>query len=150
MADLKERIIELFEQYVPQSGKADTVGGEIIRALMRIEYRNYNDGDHLNVGYGKETCNPAGRFLGKKCGPEVGAALDAIDGERDDDKYDAGLEVLDKAVLDFLDEHPELFQTANDEDMWDSRDPAKDVDDYEDEEEEEDDYEEEYDYEEDY
>ena len=135
MADLKERIIELFEQYVPQSGKADTVGGEI---------------DHLNVDYGKETCNPAGRFLGKRCGLEVGAALDAIDGERDDDKYDAGLEVLDKAVLDFLDEHPELFQTANDEDMWDSRDPSKDVDDYEDEEEEEDDYEEEYDYEEDY
>ena len=41
-----EKILEdWFEEYVPSMGKADTVGGEIVRAFSRIEYRSYNDGD---------------------------------------------------------------------------------------------------------
>lgn len=27
--------------------------------MNRISYRNWNDGDHIGVGYGRETCNPA-------------------------------------------------------------------------------------------
>lgn len=40
------RINELFEELVPPQGKADTVAGEIIRAVCRLHYRNWNDGDH--------------------------------------------------------------------------------------------------------
>ena len=48
---------------VPDTGKAESLAGERIRAISRIGYRYYNDGDQLGIDYGKETCNPAGRFL---------------------------------------------------------------------------------------
>ena len=32
------------------------------------------------------------------------------------------------AVVEYLDEHPELMSTPNDEDMWDYRDDEEDVD----------------------
>jgi len=59
MANTKneQRINDLFHELVPSMGKADTVAGEIVRATCRIGYRNWNDGDHIGVGYGKETCN---------------------------------------------------------------------------------------------
>ena len=57
------RFDELFDELVPMSGKADSLAGEIIRAVSRIVYRYYNDGDIVGVGYGNETCNPAARFL---------------------------------------------------------------------------------------
>ena len=59
----EQRINELFEELVPPQGKAGTVAGEIIRAVCRIHYRNWNDGDHIGVGYGRETCNAAARYL---------------------------------------------------------------------------------------
>ena len=58
-----ERINELFEELVPGSGKAESLAGELVRAMARIGYRWYNDGDQVGIGYGRETCNPAARFL---------------------------------------------------------------------------------------
>ena len=52
-----------FDELVPEQGKADTKAGELIRAINRISYRNYNDGDRFNEGYGLETCGPAACFL---------------------------------------------------------------------------------------
>ena len=75
---VEKKLNALFEELVPASGKADTVAGEIVRAITRIGYRNWNDGDHIGVGYGKETCNPAARYLSAKCGEAVNAAIDAI------------------------------------------------------------------------
>ncbi len=139
----EEKINALFEELVPASGKADTVAGEIIRAISRIGYRNYNDGDHLGVGYGRETCNPAGRFLAAKCSPEIARLVSDAWGIYSDETYDKALEQLEEAVLAYIEAHPELKTTANDEDMWDSRDEFEDVD--RDDEEDEDDYYEEYD-----
>ena len=59
----KERYEALFEKLVPGSGKCETLGGEILRAVSRIGYRWYNDGDKFLEGYGRETVNPAVRFL---------------------------------------------------------------------------------------
>lgn len=75
MTAAENRINALFEELVPVSGKADTVAGEIVRAVTRIAYRNRNDGDHVGVGYGKETCNPAARYLMKKAGADVAQAV---------------------------------------------------------------------------
>ena len=58
-----ERINQLFEELVPASGKAESLAGELVRAMARIGYRWYNDGDQVGIGYGRETCNPAARFL---------------------------------------------------------------------------------------
>lgn len=136
----ESKINALFEELVPDSGKADTVAGEIIRAISRIGYRNYNDGDHLGIGYGRETCNPAGRFIAAKCSPEVARLVSDAWGIYDDDIYNAALAKLEEAVLNFVEEHPELKTTPNTEDMWDSRDKYEDVD--RDDEDEEDGYDE--------
>ena len=58
-----EYINSLFSEYVPLEGAAETVLGEIIRAVTRIIYRFYNDGDYIGVGYGRETVNPSFRYL---------------------------------------------------------------------------------------
>lgn len=142
----QDKINTLFKELVPMSGKAESVAGEIVRAVCRIGYRNFNDGDHLGIGYGRETCNPAGRYLAAKCSPEVARLVQDAWGIYDDDVYDKALEKLSKAVLDYLTEHPELKETLNEEDMWDYKDEYEDVD--EDDEEDEDDYYEEYDEEE--
>ena len=133
MTATENKISELFEELVPASGKADTVAGEIIRAISRIGYRNYNDGDHIGVGYGRETCNPAARYLMKFDDEKINDAIGEIWGVYSDEIYDAGLAELETAILDYLEEHPELKTTKNNEDMWDYR-TDEDEDDSEDEE----------------
>lgn len=136
MTEAERRIGELFDELVPPRGKADTVAGEIIRAINRIDYRSGNDGDHLGVGYGRETCNPAGRYLAAKCGGDVAKAVWSIWGVEWDELYDKGLELLREKVLEHLDGHPELRTEPNGEDMWDYRDKDEDVDTCDDDEEE--------------
>lgn len=65
MTQMMEKLNKLFEELVPESGPATTMAGEAVRATVRIAYRYYNDGDMIGKGYGKETCNPAARFLMK-------------------------------------------------------------------------------------
>ena len=129
----EKKIEALFEELVPMSGAASTVAGEIARAINRICYRNYNDGDHLGVGYGKETCNPAGRYLAKKCDDKVAELVGACWGIANDKSYDVLLDVLEGAVAEYIEAHPELKTTPNTEDMWDYRDEDEDVDDYDEE-----------------
>lgn len=52
-----------FNVLVPSEGAADTVAGELVRALMRIMYRYYNDGDYFYKDYGLETCGGCAEFL---------------------------------------------------------------------------------------
>ena len=145
MTAREEKINALFEELVPASGKAATVAGEIIRAISRIGYRNNNDRDHLGVGYGRETCNPAGRYLAAKCDDRIAKFIRAIWGEEDDNYYETGLAELEDAILEYLEQHPELKKTDNTEDMWDYRDSDEDIDEddeweYEEYEDEEEDY----------
>ena len=126
---VEDKLNRMFEELVPNSGKADTQAGEIVRAICRIGYRSYNDGDHLGVGYGKETCNPAGRFLAKKCDSKVAECVGKAWGIYSDVAYDTALEALENAVCEYLEAHPELRETPNAEDMWDWRDEYEDVDD---------------------
>ena len=53
MTKNEERINKLFKELVPETGKADSLAGELVRAMSRIGYRFYNDGDQLGIGYGK-------------------------------------------------------------------------------------------------
>ena len=41
---------DLYDQLVPKEGKADTVEGELLRAVGKIIYRHGNDGDHFSNG----------------------------------------------------------------------------------------------------
>lgn len=136
MTTNETKIAELFDELVPMSGAAQTVAGEIVRAINRLCYRNWNDGDHLGVGYGRETCNPAGRFLAKKCDGRVSAMVTACWGVTSDGDYDTLLDILEGMVISYLEDHPELKTTPNTEDMWGYRDKNEDVDTYDEDEEE--------------
>ena len=137
MKATEKKLGELFEELVPASGKAPTVAGEIVRAMNRISYRNWNDGDHIGVGYGRETCNPAARYLAAKCGEEVASMISAIWGIENDKAYDLILGQLEAEVIKYLERNPELKAAENREDMFNYRDAAEDVDTYDEDEDEE-------------
>jgi hypothetical protein len=143
MTKTEERINALFEELVPRSGKADTVAGEIVRAMCRIGYRWVNDGDQLGIGYGKETCNPAARYLGKTCDDDrIASGLwdlmyDPIYDDSYDGAYAKALEEIEDAVLAYIENNPELKAQKNTEDFWDYRDQDEDVDRDDEEEDEE-------------
>ena len=130
-----ERLNDLFDELVPCSGKADSLAGELVRATERIGYRFYNDGDQIGIGYGKETCNPAARFLIQKAPREIADLTAGLWGMMSEKGYEAVLEILAARVADYIEAHPELREQPT-EDMWSFRDEYEDVDDEEDEDEE--------------
>ena len=114
---------------MPASGKAENLAGELVRAMARIGYRWYNDGDQVGIGYGRETCNPAARFLIHKGNKEVSDLAASIWGIHSEEAYEKLIDLLAGA-----EGHPEL-RTLPTIDMWDLRDPDEDVDDWDEEEE---------------
>lgn len=49
--DPSDQLQVYFDALVPRSGKAKTVAGELVRAMMRILYRDFNDGDVWYSGF---------------------------------------------------------------------------------------------------
>ena len=119
MTELDQRFHEYFERLVPAEGKAPSEAGEIVRAVTRIAYRNWNDGDHIGVDYGNETCNAAARYLQAHTDSDTRSVIDDMWGMTSDKLYDVAVATLQQCVLAFLQQHPELEQKANEEDMWD-------------------------------
>lgn len=118
--DVERGLCELFDKYVPFSGKADTVGGEVIRAISKIVYRNFNDGDCIGVDYGNETCNAPARYLKyitKEA--EIRALIDDMWGNEFD--YDTKLEKLEYLVYQYVTDNEWVFERKNDDDMWNYR-----------------------------
>jgi len=111
------------DRLMPPSGKAETVAGEIIRAVDRIWYRWFNDGDKINVGYGRETCNGTARFLEEVRGTDFPAEV--WNGSLDDDEYTEFAEGLVDEMFAHLKAHPELEATPNTDD---SRSDFVDID----------------------
>jgi hypothetical protein len=61
---------EEFERLgVPMCGPASTFEGEVLRAVAKIRYRWFNDGDRIGVGYGGYTTGEAVAFLKKVIPP---------------------------------------------------------------------------------
>lgn len=63
---IDDKLEALFKKLVPGSGHCKTFEGEMVRAMMRLMYRYYNDGDVFFRGYGKETCGSSATFLKTK------------------------------------------------------------------------------------
>ena len=125
----REQLCELFRKLVPFEGKADTIAGEIVRAINRIGGRYWHELEQFGYWAGKETVNPAGRYLMEKCGPAVrNAVKEAWCTDYGDPEYEQKLGVLMAAILEYLNSHPELETTKNTEDMFDLRDENKDID----------------------
>ena len=122
------------KRLMPPSGKTETVAGEIIRATDRIWYRWWNDGDKINVGYGKETCNGTARYLEKIRGSEF--PVEVWNGSLGEDAYTEFTENLVAEMYALIKAHPELETTPNTEDSrmdFIDSDLDREEDEYEDE-----------------
>ena len=131
---VRDKTDVLFDELVPPSGKCDSLAGEIIRAASRIGYRFFNDGNQLDIGYGKETCNAAGHFLIKRTNEKIADIVSGMFGLYSEEKYENRLKDLLAAVVERVEGNPDLRQTET-EDMFDYFDKCEDVDDSDDDEE---------------
>ena len=114
-----EKWEQLYDEYVPSMGTAQTVGGEILRAMSRIIYRFYNDGDMVGVGYGNETCNSSDRYLCYAV-PEY-VTLDQFY-ECQEKEYENQMKKNHRICFTYLMTHPDLFEQENNDD---SRTPSE-------------------------
>jgi len=124
--DIDGNIDSWLKAYMKDEGKSNTVGGEILRAFAKIRYRYYNDGDMIGRGYGKETVNPAARYLYEHVLDSSTSDIEGmLNGESDinrsDDTYEDWLEGYEGSLENYLRNNEELFHTPNKEDMLDYR-----------------------------
>ena len=117
--ELDARSEVYFNQLVPSMGKCDTVEGEMLRAINRIIYRQYNDGDYFFEGYGCETAGPAFAYLVKESPiakrlAEIFSATEFNYTQYNDTIY-AALET----ILDYIDNAKGQYM-KNETDMLDS------------------------------
>lgn len=128
MLQISPEMDALYNELVPPYGAAETRAGEIIRAFNKLGYRFLNDGDHVGIHYGNETCNAAARFLFER----VPAARDVIRemwGENSDEAYSDCLQELQDIVVQYVTEDPEeIMSEPNDEDFLDFRTDADEHD----------------------
>lgn len=126
--DLVTRNEALFSKLVPVQGAADTAEGELLRAVNRLAYRYFNDGDIFNRGYGIETAGPAYVFLSEKARalniPQLQSALKQLDRTAwDEEQYEQALNTVTASVLDYV-EGQEGNYSKNTEDLFDYEDKA--------------------------
>ena len=102
---------KLSETLVPRSGKCDTLAGEIVRAMERILYRYFNDGDRFFSGYGLETCGGSAEFLADNTDNAIrNTILGIADKDLDDNAYyKAIISLSNDLVVPYVLNHPELF-----------------------------------------
>ena len=115
-SEVENEINALFDELVPPMGKADTVAGEIIRATCRIVYRWYNDGDCIDLSYGKEVLNAPARYLCAVCNVDIDYYIRRVLWGKDYGEEE--LVELQRLVLAHIKKHPELMTTENKLDMY--------------------------------
>lgn len=100
---------ELCDKYVPAWGKANTLGGEILRAINRIVYRYYNDGDTIDWYYGGDynLLRACDTFLNMYC-PAYYSLSNIKELE-----YEKNLCDRLKKVFDYLIANPNVFEIPN-------------------------------------
>jgi len=121
----------LFDVLVPSSGKCDTLAGELIRAINKIEYRWFNDGDRWFEDYGIETAGPAAMFVinfeNDDETPYYDFMIKWAEDNSDDDEYDTKVEQLKNSMSAYIKNHPELLAMET-KDMYDTN--YKDVEEW--------------------
>ena len=113
------------DDYMPGSGKANTKGGELVRAAQRILTEYYNSGNMIGRGMGNETVNPAARYIVEKTSFEGNGEIEDFLNhivQMDDSEYDSWLKRFQNDFEDWLRGHGELFSEPNDDDMTDYAD----------------------------
>ena len=127
----------LFDVLVPASGKSNNLAGELIRAVNKIEYRWFNDGDRWFEDYGIETCGQPAYFITYFTNmipdedgdldediPFWNIMLECAEDNKDEDNYEAWIEKLKETVVDYINQHQDLLAKET-TDMYSV--PEKDV-----------------------
>ena len=116
---VEDKMTAVFDALVPDSGPCDNIAGELVRAIMRIRYRDWNDGDLFYEGYGLETCGSSAAYL-VDFGPDSVADIiyNIASNGLEEAEYTAKLEEIESKIYDYIKESPELFG----KDTPDSRD----------------------------
>ena len=144
---LEKRNQVLFDKLVPGSGASETVEGELMRAINRLVYRWYNDGDKFWQGYGAETAGPAHSFLvnSNQIDFPLQSTLTSTFSKAvgaSDEAYERLIKFALEKVIDHVEATPEDEYTPLKQEMFDFEseyeDEEEDYDDYYDE--EDDDY----------
>lgn len=114
--DTSSKVSALFDLLVPSSGKSKYYGGELIRAISKILYRDFNDGDVFYEGYGIETCGSAVAYLCDKL-PELESMFEDIAMRNlTESAYTKELNKIADAIVDEIFDDPEEAVTRNSED----------------------------------
>lgn len=111
--EYRDNIAYLFAKFVPAQGRADTVAGEVLRAMMRILYRDWNDGDVFYAGYGKETCGPCAAYIVETVPHLEASFIDIAEAGLEDDDYTSAITDIADAVVDYLLSNKNLFTKNN-------------------------------------
>ncbi len=121
----------MWDMHVPACGKAKSLGGEILRAIDRIIYKYYNDGDTVALYYSSDYNHSYGaeKFLSKHV-----PGYEPMRDVPENDFEDKACKNL-KTVVDYLRNNPALFEVENQEDFLDlsplEEHPYEDEDEYE-------------------
>ena len=114
-----DKLEALFDILVPSSGPAETLAGELVRAMMRLEYRYYNDGDYFYTGYGLETCGSSAAFIADKTDNKIySLILDTAENMDQDSEYKQSLDKIANSVIYYVMNNSKTFWTKSE----DSRD----------------------------
>jgi len=101
---------ELLTKLMPDNGPAGTLEGEILRAVNRISYRYYNNGDLPTRGYGIETSGHALMFLMYKAPRGMHDVFEACETHQKG-KFETALDTLQLVITKWVNEqfaHGEL------------------------------------------
>ena len=135
--ELEDRNEPLYDKLVAGMGKSETVEGEMLRAINRIAYRYYNDGDEYMTGYGTETAGPAHSFLVNANHPLKSAMIKIF---KDGTNYEQTIKDALDTILDYIESRQGKYTPNNVGDMFDYEPEFEDEEYYDDYDDEDDDY----------
>ena len=139
--ELETRNEPLFDKLVPVQGKAETLEGEMLRAINRMVYRYYNDGDKYYEGYGAETAGPAVSFLVNAIHPLRAEMSRIMNGDiLSDNEYENMLKEALGLILDYIESKEGEYTKNTQGEIFDYESEYEDDDDYYDDYEDDDDY----------
>lgn len=96
--ELEKRSEVLFEKLVPDQGMCETLEGESLRAINKLIYRYYNDGDYWFDGYGIETCGCVETFMRTIGRPDIRQEFENSESTEDEDYEKCLIAMLEKVV----------------------------------------------------
>ena len=114
-----DKLEVLFDKLVPNSGAAQSVAGEMVRAMMRILYRDYNDGDVFYEGYGLETCGSSAEFLMDSEADLADDFKDIVEDQLTDEAYTEAITAISNKLVEFIVNNPYLMIEDNNIDSRD-------------------------------